>query len=62
MREEIRNEFTPKCHKIRFSFIFQQNNDPKHTGDIVKHWFLYNVPKQLRMHLQQSNLNSTAHQ
>lgn len=29
-------------------YYFQQDNEPKHTADIVKLWILYNVPKQLQ--------------
>ncbi|GFV53416.1 transposable element Tcb1 transposase [Trichonephila clavipes] len=44
---------------LRYSFRFQHDNDPKHTAGIVKLWLLYNVPNQLHMALQLSDLNPT---
>ncbi|GFX55116.1 transposable element Tcb1 transposase [Trichonephila clavipes] len=43
------------------SFRFQHDNDPKHTAEIVKLWLLYNVPNQLHMAPQSSDLNPTEH-
>lgn len=42
-------------------FIFQQDNDPKHTSLIVKEWLLYNVPKQLHSPPQSPDLNPIEH-
>lgn len=42
-------------------FIFQQDNDPKHTSMIVKEWLLYNVPKQLHSPPQSPDLNPIEH-
>ncbi|GFU35259.1 hypothetical protein TNCV_1232201 [Trichonephila clavipes] len=36
-------------------------NDPQHTAEIVKLWLLYNVPNQLHMAPQSSDLNPIEH-
>lgn len=42
-------------------FIFQQDQDPKHTSKIVREWLLYNVPKQLHAPPQSPDLNPIEH-
>lgn len=43
------------------SFIFQQDNDPKHTAHIIKEYLIYNVAKQLHAPPQSPDLNPIEH-
>lgn len=43
------------------NFIFQQDNDPKHSSHVVREWLLYNVPKQLHTPPQSPDLNPIEH-
>lgn len=42
-------------------FMFQQDNDSKHTAEINKLWLIWNVAKQLRTPPQSADLNPIEH-
>ncbi|GFT43095.1 tc1-like transposase protein [Trichonephila clavipes] len=39
------------------TFIFQQDNDPKHNTIVTKHWLLYHVPRRLETPPHSPDLN-----
>lgn len=59
----IKENLAESVNKIRLTgkWYFQQDNDPKHTSEIVSLWLLYNVPKQLNTPPQSPDLNPTEH-
>ncbi|GFW88525.1 hypothetical protein TNCV_3552931 [Trichonephila clavipes] len=48
-------------HLRSVSSSIRHDNHAKHTAEIVKLWLLYNVPNQLHMSPQSSDLNPTEH-
>ena len=49
------------CLGLGSSWIFQQDNDPKHTAGLVKDWLLYYAPRQLYSPPQSPDLNPIEH-
>lgn len=47
--------------EIKDTFIFQHDNDPKHTANKTKEWMLYNVRRQLKTPPQSPDLNPIEH-
>ena len=39
------------------SYMFQQDDDPKHRAEMCKQWVMWNVPNQLKTHVQSPDLN-----
>lgn len=46
---------------IASDFYFQQDNDPKHTEEVVRLWLLYNTPHQLKTPPQLPDMNPIEH-
>ena len=46
---------------IPTSYMYQQDNDAKHTADLNKMWLIWNVAKQLRSPAQSPDLNLIEH-
>ena len=59
----LKRNLQPSVQKLNLPrhYLFQQNNDPKHTSYVVREWLLYNVPKQLKTSPQSPDLNPIEH-
>lgn len=59
LKENLKSNATEMS--LESDFIFQQDNDPKHTVHNTKMWLLYNAPKQLPTPPQSPDTNPIEH-
>lgn len=55
----LQTNLGPSIEKLglKDGYMFQQDQDPKHTSYLVREWLLYHVPKQLHTPPQSPDLN-----
>lgn len=59
----LKTSFKTNAQKLRLreTFIFQKDKDPKHTAKRFKKWFIFNTLKQLQIPPQSPYLNLIEH-
>ncbi|GFU78887.1 transposable element Tc1 transposase [Trichonephila clavipes] len=55
----LRHNWLDSAKKLSMenTFIFQQDNDPKHTATVTKTWLLYHAPRRLQTSPRSPDLN-----
>ncbi|GFT07983.1 tc1-like transposase protein [Trichonephila clavipes] len=50
-------QFSAQKLGLETSFVFQQDNDPKHAANLTREWLLYYSPRQLKTPPQSPDIN-----
>ena len=58
----VKNNFVTSMEEqdLQGSWIFQQDNDPKHAAKVVQEWLVFHAPKMLNHPIQSPGLNPKA--